>query len=142
MDRQSYRMEFNRVWRSQRIPGTAISAIIAIVPIALCNHDGAYRRYFSYFLQPAEKTILKIRAYTERCSEMALQQFLPLSFGAPANTTYGENTGVLALSKVYDPRVIGIAAYFALLFSLSPKFAAAINLMPTAVIGGISFPVL
>ena len=59
-------------------------------------------------------------------------------FGAPANTTYGENTGVLALSKVYDPRVIRIAAIFALIFSLSPKFAALINVMPTAVVGGIS----
>ena len=60
-------------------------------------------------------------------------------FGAPANTTYGENTGVLALSKVYDPRVIRIAAYFAIFFSLSPKFAALIESIPMAVVGGISF---
>ena len=60
-------------------------------------------------------------------------------FGGPANTTYGENTGVLALSKVYDPRVIRIAACFAALLSFSPKFAAVISSIPTAVIGGISF---
>ena len=60
-------------------------------------------------------------------------------FGAPANTTYGENTGVLALSKVYDPRVIRIAAIFAAVLSFSPKFAALIHLIPTAIIGGISF---
>ena len=59
-------------------------------------------------------------------------------FGAPANTTYGENTGVLALSKVYDPRVIRIAACFAIIFSFCPKFAALITAMPTATIGGIS----
>ena len=59
-------------------------------------------------------------------------------FGAPANTTYGENTGVLALSKVYDPRVIRIAACFAIVFSFCPKFAALITAMPTATIGGIS----
>lgn len=59
-------------------------------------------------------------------------------FGAPANTTYGENTGVLALSKVYDPRVIRIAACFAIIFSFCPKFAALITAMPTATIGGVS----
>ena len=59
-------------------------------------------------------------------------------FGAPANTTYGENTGVLALSKVYDPRVIRIAAVFAIVFSFCPKFAALIAAMPVATIGGVS----
>ncbi|MDD6831281.1 MAG: uracil-xanthine permease family protein [Firmicutes bacterium] len=59
-------------------------------------------------------------------------------FGAPANTTYGENTGVLALSRVYDPRVIRIAAVFAIFFSFCPKFAALITAMPTATIGGVS----
>ena len=59
--------------------------------------------------------------------------------GGPANTTYGENTGVLALTKVYDPRVIRIAAGFAIALSFSPKFEAVINTIPTAIIGGISF---
>ncbi len=59
-------------------------------------------------------------------------------FGAPANTTYGENTGVLALSRVYDPRVIRIAAVFAVIASFCPKFAALISAMPTATIGGVS----
>lgn len=59
-------------------------------------------------------------------------------FGAPANTTYGENTGVLALSKVYDPRVIRIAAYIAILVSFCPKFAALVSAMPAATIGGVS----
>lgn len=59
-------------------------------------------------------------------------------FGAPANTTYGENTGVLALSRVYDPRVIRIAAGFAILVSFCPKFAALVSAMPTATIGGVS----
>ena len=59
-------------------------------------------------------------------------------FGAPANTTYGENTGVLALSKVYDPRVIRIAAVLAIIFSCCPKFAEVVHAMPTATIGGVS----
>ena len=59
-------------------------------------------------------------------------------FGAPANTTYGENTGVLALTKVYDPFVIKLAAIYAILLSFCPKFAAIIEVMPTATIGGVS----
>ncbi|MGN0662356.1 MAG: uracil-xanthine permease family protein [Faecalibacterium sp.] len=59
--------------------------------------------------------------------------------GGPANTTYGENTGVLALSKIYDPRVIRIAAGLAIVLSFSPKFEAVINTIPTGIIGGISF---
>ena len=67
-----------------------------------------------------------------------LATFLASLFGAPANTTYGENTGVLALSRVFDPRVIRIAACFAILLSFCPKFAALVSAMPTATIGGVS----
>lgn len=59
-------------------------------------------------------------------------------FGAPANTTYGENTGVLALTKVYDPFVVRLAAVYAIILSFSPKFAAVIEIMPAATIGGVS----
>ena len=59
--------------------------------------------------------------------------------GGPANTTYGENTGVLELSKVYDPRVIRIAAGLAVILSFIPKFSEIISTMPAAIIGGVSF---
>ena len=59
-------------------------------------------------------------------------------FGAPANTTYGENTGVLALTKVYDPRVIRLAAFYAIILSFCPKFAGVIEAMPASTIGGVS----
>ncbi len=59
-------------------------------------------------------------------------------FGAPANTTYGENTGVLELSRVYDPMVIRLAAVLSIFFSLSPKFAALVSAMPQATMGGVS----
>lgn len=58
--------------------------------------------------------------------------------GGPANTTYGENTGVLALSRVYDPMVVRLAAIFAVVLSFCPKFAALIVAMPTATMGGVS----
>ncbi|MCR5283594.1 MAG: uracil-xanthine permease family protein [Lachnospiraceae bacterium] len=64
---------------------------------------------------------------------------LSAAFGGPANTTYGENTGVLELSKVYDPRVIRIAAVFAVILSFFPKVAALIGSLPSAIIGGVSF---
>ena len=60
-------------------------------------------------------------------------------FGGPANTTYGENTGVLALSKVYDPRVVRLAAVYAIILSFSPKFDALVNSIPAAIVGGVSF---
>ena len=59
--------------------------------------------------------------------------------GGPANTTYGENTGVLALSKVYDPRVVRLAAIYAIILSFSPKFDALVNSIPAAIVGGVSF---
>ena len=60
-------------------------------------------------------------------------------FGGPANTTYGENTGVLVLSRVYDPKVVRLAAVYAVILSFSPAFAAIVNSIPTAIIGGVSF---
>ncbi len=59
--------------------------------------------------------------------------------GGPANTTYGENTGVLELSKVYDPAVIRLAAVFAIIISFIPKVSAVISTMPASIIGGVSF---
>ena len=67
-----------------------------------------------------------------------LATILASLFGAPANTTYGENTGVLALTRVFDPRVIRIAACCAIVLSFCPKFAAVIAAMPACVIGGVS----
>ena len=59
-------------------------------------------------------------------------------FGAPANTTYGENTGVLALTRVFDPRVIRLAAVYSIIISFCPKFSELIHAMPAATIGGVS----
>ena len=59
--------------------------------------------------------------------------------GGPANTTYGENTGVLELSRVFDPRVIRLAAIYAVVLSFIPKFSTLISTMPASIIGGVSF---
>ena len=64
---------------------------------------------------------------------------LSAMFGGPANTPYGENTGVLVLSQVYDPRVVRLAALYAIILSFSPAFAYIVNTIPAAIIGGVSF---
>ena len=117
--------------------GMLLSAVFTIVPLSLATmveHIGDICAISStvgknYVADPGlHRTLLGD----------GLATTLAALFGAPANTTYGENTGVLALSKVYDPRVIRIAACFAIIFSFCPKFAALITAMPTATIGGIS----
>ncbi len=116
----------------------AISAIIAIVPIAIATMM-EYIGDISAISATCNKNYINDPGLHRTLLGDGLATSLASLFGAPANTTYGENTGVLALSKVYDPRVIRIAAYFAIFFSLSPKFAALIESIPTAVVGGISF---
>ena len=115
-----------------------VSSIIAIVPIALATimeHIGD----ISAISSTVEKNFIKDPGLHRTLMGDGLATTMASLFGGPANTTYGENTGVLALSKVYDPRVIRIAAVLAVILSFSPKFAAVVNLLPTAVIGGISF---
>ena len=115
-----------------------ISAIVAIVPISLATmmeHIGD----ISAISSTVGKNYISDPGLHRTLTGDGLATTIASLFGGPANTTYGENTGVLALSKVYDPRVIRIAAVIAVIFSFSPKFAALVNLIPTAIIGGISF---
>jgi len=115
-----------------------ISAIVAIMPISLATmmeHIGD----ISAISSTCGKNYIKDPGLHRSLLGDGLATTMASLFGGPANTTYGENTGVLALSKVYDPRVIRIAAVIAILFSFSPKFSALVNLIPTSVIGGISF---
>lgn len=101
----------------------AISAIVAIMPIALATmmeHIGD----MSAISATCGKNFIANPGLHRSLMGDGLATTMSALFGGPANTTYGENTGVLALSKVYDPRVVRIAAYFAILFSFCPKFAA------------------
>ena len=116
----------------------AISAIIAIMPIALATMMEHIGDMSAIGATCGKNYIANPGLHRSLMGDGLATTFSSL-FGGPANTTYGENTGVLALSKVYDPRVVRIAAYFAIVFSFSPKFAALINSMPAAIVGGISF---
>ncbi len=114
-----------------------ITSIITIMPIALATmveHIGD----ISAISNTTGKNYIADPGLHRTLLGDGLATILASLFGAPANTTYGENTGVLSLTKVYDPRVIRIAAYFAILFSFSPKFAAVISSIPVATCGGVS----
>lgn len=117
--------------------GLLVSAIITIMPIALATmveHIGDMCAISS----TVGRNFLADPGLHRTLVGDGLATSIASLFGAPANTTYGENTGVLNLTKVFDPRVIRLAAVFAILFSLSPKFAALVSSMPTATIGGVS----
>ena len=117
--------------------GLLLTAAVTIMPLALATmveHIGGICAIAS----TCERSYLQNPGLHRTLLGDGLATSLAALFGAPANTTYGENTGVLALSRVYDPRVIRIAAGLAILLSFSPKFAALVSAMPTATMGGVS----
>ena len=117
--------------------GLLISSIAIMVPIALATMIEHIGDICAISSTVGENYVSDPGLHRTLMGD-GLATAMAAAFGAPANTTYGENTGVLALTKVYDPRVIRIAAVLAILFSFCPKFAALINCMPTAAIGGVS----
>lgn len=114
-----------------------VTALISIMPIALATmveHIGD----ISAISSTTEKNFIEDPGLHRTLVGDGLATLIASLFGAPANTTYGENTGVLSLTKVYDPAVIRIAAAFAVLLSFFPKFSALIATMPAATVGGVS----
>ena len=114
-----------------------ITSVITIVPISIATiveHIGD----ISAISSTVDRNFIKDPGIHRTLTGDGVATIVASLFGAPANTTYGENTGVLSLSKVYDPVVIRIAAVFAMIFSFSPKIAACISAIPTPVMGGIS----
>ena len=114
-----------------------LTSVIAIFPIAfatIMEHIGDMCAIQS----TVGKNFIKEPGLHRTLSGDGLATLLASVFGAPANTTYGENTGVLNLTRVFDPAVIRLAACFAILLSFCPKFACLIALMPAATIGGVS----
>ncbi|WP_308753954.1 uracil-xanthine permease family protein [uncultured Anaerotruncus sp.] len=115
-----------------------VSAIIIMVPIALATmmeHIGDIAAIGA----TCERNFLANPGLHRTLLGDGLATSLAGLVGGPANTTYGENTGVLALTKVYDPIVMEIAAVVAVLLSFIPKFGEVVNSIPTAIIGGVSF---
>ena len=114
-----------------------VSSILAIMPIAIATimeHIGDMCAISS----TVGKNFLEEPGLHRTLSGDGLATAFASLFGAPANTTYGENTGVLNLTRVFDPAVIRLAAVFSILMSFCPKFSCLISLMPSATIGGVS----
>ena len=114
-----------------------LTSVIAIFPIAfatIMEHIGDMCAIQS----TVGKNFIKDPGLHRTLCGDGLATLLASVFGAPANTTYGENTGGLNLTRVFDPAVIRLAACFAILLSFCPKFACLIALMPAATIGGVS----
>ena len=114
-----------------------ISSIFTIVPIALATiveHIGD----ISAISSTVDRNYIADPGLHRTLTGDGLATTIASLFGAPANTTYGENTGVLTLSRVFDPVVVRLAAVFAIVFSFSPTIAACISAMPVPVLGGIS----
>lgn len=114
-----------------------VTSLVTIMPIALATmveHIGDV----SAISSTVGRNFIKDPGLHRTLLGDGLATILASLFGGPANTTYGENTGVLSFTRVFDPLVIRLAACFAILFSFSPKFAAVIGCMPTATVGGVS----
>ena len=117
--------------------GLLVSSIFMIVPIAfatMMEHVGD----ISAIGGAIERNLIEDPGLHRTLIGDGIGTSIAALFGAPANTTYGENTGVLVLTKVYDPKVVRLAALYAIVLSFCPKFAALISAMPAATIGGVS----
>lgn len=115
-----------------------LTAILVMAPIALATmmeHIGD----ISAISATVGSNFIKDPGLHRTLIGDGLATSLSAFFGGPANTTYGENTGVLELSKVHDPVVIRIAACFAVVLGFIPKMAEIIGSLPSSIIGGISF---
>ncbi len=115
-----------------------LSAILVMAPIALATMMEHIGDMSAISATVGENFIEKPGLHRTLIGD-GLATSLSALVGGPANTTYGENTGVLELSRVYDPKVIRIAALYAILLSFIPKMAQVIGSMPSAIIGGVSF---
>lgn len=115
-----------------------ITAILAMAPIAIASmmeHIGD----ISAISATVDRNFIEDPGLHRTLLGDGLATSLSALIGGPANTTYGENTSVLALSRVYDPKVIRLAAIYAVILSFIPKMAEVISSLPSAIIGGISF---
>ncbi len=115
-----------------------VTAILVMAPIALATmmeHIGD----MSAISATTENNFLEDPGLHRTLIGDGLATSLSALFGGPANTTYGENTGVLVLSNVHDPSVIRLAAVYAIVLGFIPKMAELIGSMPSAIVGGVSF---
>lgn len=114
-----------------------LGAILTVAPIALATmieHIGDVAAIGA----TTGEDYIKDPGLTKTLIGDGLATAISAMFGGPANTTYSENTGVLALTKAYDPLIMRIAALFAIFLGIVPKVGGVISSIPIAIIGGVS----
>ena len=121
-----------------QLPKFNLTAILVMAPIAIASmmeHVGD----MSAISATVGENFIEDPGLHRTLIGDGLATSLSALLGGPANTTYGENTGVLELSRVHDPRVIRLAAVYAIVLGFIPKVAEIIGSMPASIIGGVSF---
>ena len=121
-----------------QLPKFNITAILVMAPIAIATMMEHIGDMSAIFATVGENFLEDPGLHRTLIGDGLATSFSAL-IGGPANTTYGENTGVLELSRVHDPKVVRLAAVYAIILSFIPKFAEIIGSMPASIIGGVSF---
>ena len=113
---------------------TALITILPVALVTLCEHIGDHTSLSNII----GKDLIKDPGLDKTLLGDGLATFVAGFLGGPANTTYGENTSVVGMTKVASVKVIGIAAIFAIIIGFLGKFTALISTIPNAVLGGVS----
>ncbi|MGD9559409.1 MAG: uracil-xanthine permease family protein [Oscillospiraceae bacterium] len=114
-----------------------LSAILMVAPVAICTmveHIGDVIAVGTI----VDRDFIKSPGLHRTLLGDGIATSLSAMFGGPANTTYSENTGVLALTRAFNPTIMRIAACFAIVLGVVPKLGGLISSIPGAIIGGIS----
>ena len=117
-----------------KISFTALVTILPIALVTICEHIGDHKSLSNII----GKDLIKDPGLDRTLLGDGIATFVAGFLGGPANTTYGENTSVVGMTKVASVKVIGLAAIIAILFGFLGKFTALISTIPDAVLGGVS----
>lgn len=118
------------------LPKFSVHALMVLIPVVLAPTIEHFGDVFAVSAITGEKYYEDPGIHRTLAGD-GLATAVAGFFGGPANTTYSENTGVLALTKVFDPVVMRIAAVVAIVLSFIPKFGAIVQSIPVPVMGGI-----
>jgi len=117
-----------------KISFTALVTILPIALVTICEHIGDHKSLSNII----GKDLIKDPGLDRTLLGDGIATFVAGFLGGPANTTYGENTSVVGMTKVASVKVIGLAAIISIMFGFLGKFTALISTIPDAVLGGVS----
>ena len=126
--------KFKILFKDYQLNFTALMTIAPIALVTMCEHIGDHTSLGNII----GKDLLKEPGLDKTLLGDGLATFVAGFLGGPANTTYGENTSVVGMTKVASVKVIGIAAIIAIVIGFLGKFTALVSTIPNAVLGGVS----